>query len=40
MNTRVLNNATITALIITLITIAYQALKAARANPIEALRYE
>lgn len=29
-----------TALIITLITIAYQALKAARANPVEALRYE
>ncbi|MFT5365146.1 MAG: putative ABC transport system permease protein [Candidatus Latescibacterota bacterium] len=32
--------STSTALIITLITIAYQALKAARANPIEALRYE
>ncbi|MBT5831787.1 MAG: FtsX-like permease family protein, partial [Candidatus Latescibacteria bacterium] len=28
------------ALVITLITIAYQALKAARANPVEALRYE
>ena len=28
------------ALVITLVTIAYQALKAARANPVEALRYE
>ncbi len=28
------------ALVVTLITIAYQALKAARANPIDALRYE
>ncbi|MBT3603081.1 MAG: FtsX-like permease family protein [Candidatus Latescibacteria bacterium] len=32
--------STCVALVITLITIAYQALKAARANPVEALRYE
>lgn len=32
--------STVVALVITLITIAYQALKAARANPVEALRYE
>jgi ABC-type lipoprotein release transport system permease subunit len=32
--------STSAALIITLITIAYQALKAARANAVEALRYE
>jgi putative ABC transport system permease protein len=33
-------SATLLALVIALLTVSYQAIKAARANPIEALRYE
>jgi putative ABC transport system permease protein len=32
--------AALLALVIALLTVGYQAIKAARANPVEALRYE